>query len=130
MADVWWMENGSDLCDELTRERDEARAERDRLAARVSDLEAVLSDLLKGRHDTMRDLIASRTAAQEVRRAWDAFHAHEVEMPVSVGRLYDSVSSAIDALCPPQVWTKEDEDRAKAMPREDLSFLDADEERG
>ena len=67
MADVWWMENGSDLCDELTKERDEARAERDAL----------------------------RTAAQEVRRAWDRLW--EAQGPRGS---WAELRASIDALCP------------------------------
>lgn len=59
MADVWWMENGSELCDELTKERDEARAEvarlrsvmaeRDTLSARVRQLQDEALDVAECR---------------------------------------------------------------------------------
>lgn len=95
MADVWWMENGSELCDELTKERDEARAEvarlrsvmaeRDTLSARVRQLQDEALDVAECRRlanvavdqaeaarSKLRSVTAERDGLRALRRECDA----------------------------------------------------------
>ena len=71
-ADIWWMENGSDLVDDLTKERDEARAEVDRLRALCARVVELASRKAVAHDHSRKTDFGIRCEGCELRTAIDA----------------------------------------------------------